>query len=181
MAPFVGFALGVLFAWAAGAELNRRGTALGTRALLGAIAFGGLLFAPIAAYFLAFWPDWCFAYLIDTERLPRVLDAALVLLNAAAIPMGFLVAARSAAEHRTSTLARLAVAASLPAVVLALATFRRLTISATYAQYHGDFGIRPVVGSALGYALLWMILVLVAATTWTTRSLRLMAADSARN
>lgn len=181
MAPFIGFALGVLFAWAAGAELNRRGSALGSRALLGAIAFGIGLFAPVAAYFLAFWPDWCFAYVIDTERLPRVLDAALVLLDASSVPLGFLCAARSAAEHRTSALARLALVGSLPAVVLALVAFRRLTISASYAQYHGDFGIRPVVGSALGYALLWMILVLVAATLWTTRNLRLMAADSARN
>ena len=171
-APFIGFALGVLFAWAASNELGRRGgSGLGSLALGVVLAFSLLVFAPINAYFLAFWPDWSFAYLIETRRLPAVTDLLLVLLSAGSCLLGFVVSAKAAAERRTTLLVRLAGSALLPALAFVFATFRRLAQSANYAQFHGDFGIRPVAGSALGYALLWMLAVLAGSVIWTARGL----------
>ena len=171
-APFVGFALGVLFAWAASDELGRRaGSALGSVALGIVLAFSLLVYAPINAYFLAFWPDWSFAYLIETRRLPAITDVLLVLIAAGSCLLGFVVSAKPAAERRITRLLQLAGLCLLPAAAFVLATLGRLARSASYAQFHGDFGIRPVVGSALGFALLWMTLVLVGSVIWTTRGL----------
>src|SRR5262245_36900526 len=65
--PF-GFSLGVGFAWAARRELRRVTSREASRGLAVAILFAVCVFAPVAAYFLAFEPDWCLAYLVDTGR-----------------------------------------------------------------------------------------------------------------
>lgn len=170
--PLIGFALGVLFAWAAADELARRaGSALGSVAFGIVLAFALLVYAPINAYFLAFWPDWSFAYLVEPRRLPAVADAVLVLLAAGSCLLGFVLSARAAAERRTTRLAQFAAAGLLPAAAFVVASSGRLAHSASYAQYHGDYGIRPVAGSALGYALLWMTVLLIGSVIWTTRGL----------
>ena len=57
--------------------------------------------------------------------------------------------------------------------VLALVPLgHRLSVSATYAQYQGDFGAEPILGSPLGHALVWMLAVLAAGIAWTLRVLR---------
>jgi len=53
--------------------------------------------------------------------------------------------------------------------------FPRLSVQATYAQFHGDFGTRPVAGGPLGYALIWTTLVIVGGAAWTAYALRRMA------
>jgi hypothetical protein len=181
VAPLLGFALGVAFAWASTEELSHRGSAAGTRALLVAALFGLIVFAPVTAYFLAFWSDWAFAYTIDTERLPDLAQLGLVLVNAASCPLGFAVAARPALERRSPALLRLLAVVLIPAAALVLGSFRRLAVSATYAQFHGDFGTRPIAGSALGYAVLWMLAVLTVSALWTARGLRRMSAAAARD
>jgi hypothetical protein len=181
-APFIGLALGAAFAWAAADELARRGgTAAGSRGMVVALTFGLGIFAPAAGYFLAFWPDWCFAYLLNTERLPAYAALLLVLFNAASCPLGFAVAAKAAGERRPMRVARLSAFALIPALAWLLATFKRLAVSATYAQFHGDFGIRPVAGSALGYALLYMAIVVAATAIWTIHALRRLSSAAARS
>ena len=174
LGPLLGFVLGVVFAWAAADDLARTGSSITSRSLGLATCFGLLVFAPAAGFFLAFSPDWSYAYLVDSQRLPGAVDLGLVLVDAASVPVGFLAAARFASLRRFSTITRLAlIPLALAALWLAL-TLPRLGVHATYAQYHGDFGTRPVSGSPLGYALLWMLSVLVAAVLWTLRSIRLL-------
>jgi hypothetical protein len=48
---------------------------------------------------------------------------------------------------------------------------RRLSVSATYAQFHGDFGTEPIASSALGRGVLWMAIVGALGITWAIRSL----------
>jgi hypothetical protein len=55
---------------------------------------------------------------------------------------------------------------------------RRLPVQATYAQYHGDFGVQAISGSDLGYALLWLLTLFGLAITWTTVSLYRMGQQS---
>ena len=65
--------------------------------------------------------------------------------------------------------------AALPALLVAsflLATAPRLSVAASHAQYHGDFGTRSLAGSPIGYALLWMSAVLAGGVIWTLHSLR---------
>lgn len=165
-APFVGFFLGALFAWA-GAEGLAKGGAVQGRALTVVALFGLLVYAPVAGYFLAFAPDWSYAYLVDSQRLPSAVDTGWVLLDAASVPAGFARAARHARVRRTGPMLRLIAVPLLIALGVLLAALPRLGVHASYAQFHGDFGTRPVSGSPLGFALLSMTLILLAGTAVT--------------
>jgi hypothetical protein len=173
IAPLIGFILGVIFAWGAADELGRNaGRVEGSRSFVVVAAFSLLVFAPVSAYFLAFAPDWSYAYLVDSQRLPSAVDLGLVLIDAVSVPMGFALAARSASFEEVARLVRLS---ALPALLVAsflLATAQRLSVAATHAQYHGDFGTRSLAGSPTGYALLWMSAVLAGGVIWTLHSLR---------
>lgn len=181
-APLFGFVLGIAFAWAASDELQRAaGTAGANRSLILVTLFSLLCFAPVAVYFLAFVPDWSYAYLVDPERLPNAVDLALALLDAASVPAGFVVATRSAGSKRLGSLLRLAAAPGLLALAFLVVCLPRLSVHATFAQYHGDFGTRSVAGSPLGYALLWMAAVLGASVAWTIYCLRAITSGTKRS
>jgi hypothetical protein len=177
LAPFIGFALGVALAWWAREELARSQSVagIGSRSLVLVTLFATVVFAPIAAYFLAFEADWSYAYFIDTRRIPSALQLALVLLDAASVPVGFVVAASLARARKLGPLLTL----GTPPVVFVLGCIAlaagRFGIQASYAQFHGDFGTRPIAGSSLGYALLWMDALLVFGIVWTTRQVQSLA------
>lgn len=173
IAPWVGLLFGVLFAWAAREELARaeRGP-LASSALLLPVAFGFLMHGPVAGYFLAFAPDWSVAYLIDSQRLPPLVDFTAVLLAAASPACGYLLAIRPASRREAVPILRW----SLPLLVFVVAgtagLLPRLGTEASYAQYSGSFGTRRVAGGGLGMALLWMNAVLLCGVGWIAKSLR---------
>lgn len=169
--PLVGFVLGIGFAWVSGAALTRRSEVIG-RAMLLVTAYAVLVFAPAAAYFVVYAPDWSFAYWIDTDRLPAVVDPALVLLDAVSVPLGFGIGARQLGVRRTSALGRLAAVPAAVTIVFLVVASPRLAIDATYARFQGDFGVQSIAGSPLGYALLWMTIVTAAGALLTARALR---------
>ena len=55
---------------------------------------------------------------------------------------------------------------------------RRLGVSGTYAQFHGDFGTEPIGASVLGKGVVLMGFVLALAIAWTVRALLRMAAEA---
>ena len=177
IAPLVGLSLGLLFAWAGRTPSARGAIALSSHALLVVLAFSLLVYAPICSYFLAFSPDWSYAYLVNSERLPSTVDLGLVLVNAASVPIGFLTGARQLRLRPSTNLLRLGVVPATLSLLFVAVTIRRLGVDASYAQFHGDFGTRPLAGSPLGYALIWMLGVLGGATAWTTHSLRRIAVN----
>jgi hypothetical protein len=153
--PF-GLCLGVTFSWLARRELRRVTTGdLGSRGLAIATLFGLFVFAPIGAYFLAFEPDWCLAYLVDTARSSAALAPSLLLLELASVPGGFLLGRllleRASDEASLVRVLSAAAVLTLGAIMLGL---RRFAVQGTYAQFHGDFGTQPLAGSSLGYAVL---------------------------
>jgi hypothetical protein len=173
LSPILGFILGAAFAWSGREELARSQAAfIGSRSLIIVTLFAALVFAPIGAYFLAFEADWSYAYFIDTRRIPSALQLALVLLDLASVPVGFVVAASRARTRRLGPVLGLAIPPLALGLGAILVTSSRLSIQASYAQFHGDFGTRPVAGSSLGYALLWMDALLVLGIAWTTHLLR---------
>jgi hypothetical protein len=95
------------------------------------------------------------------------LQLALVLVDAASVPVGFVVAASFAKGKKLVPILMLAGAPLLFTLSCLGATAGRLGIQASYAQYHGDFGTRSVSGSSLGYALLWMDALLALGVAWT--------------
>lgn len=170
--PLFGFSLGVVFAWAATAEIARAGGAVTSRALLVVGLFGVLVYAPACAYLVAFFPDWSYAYLFDAQKRPPIFDAALVLIDASSAPAGFLLLARPAAHGRMPTLARGAAVPALIATAFVLSMLSRLRVYGTYAQFHGDFGTTPASGGPVGWAVLWLSAVAVGAAAWTVLVLR---------
>jgi hypothetical protein len=172
LAPLIGLLVGLWFAWSASEALAKApGSGITSRVLLVVMLFSLLVFAPATSYFLAFAPDWSYAYFIDTAGLPSAVDLFLVLVNAASVPGGFVLGSRAARARSLPRLAKLAFPPSVAGLVFLAAAMRRLGVDASYAQFHGDFGTRPIPGSPLGYAILWMWAVLLFSTLWTSRCL----------
>ena len=173
LALLLGFALGAAFALAAKPELARHdGPILTSRAAAIVAAFALLVFVPITGYFTAFHGDWAYLYVVSWRSVPSAIDLTLVLVSGALVVVGFLVGAPAA---RAPSLGGIALLVGVPCVValLLLALFaRRLMVSASYAQFHGAFGVEPITSSALGKGVLWALVALAAGTVWTLRSLR---------
>jgi hypothetical protein len=178
VAPLIGIALGALFAWAGTEELSRVGGSITSRSLVVAALFGLLVYAPACGYFEAFFPDWSYAYWLDAQKRPVVLDLALVLADGLSVPFGLALFARSAAARRTAAVARGIAVPSLVAGLALIAMLPRLRIFGTYAEFHGDFGTEPLTGSPAGYALIWMVGIVSVAAAWTLRVLRRLAEPS---
>jgi hypothetical protein len=125
----------------------------------------------MVGYFVAFHADWSYLYLVARAQVPSAIDLALVLLSGTSVPLGAMVAAPVARQKRFGAVVWLA---SVPAV-LASGIFawgaRRLAVSASYAQFHGDFGTMPMARSALGRGVLFMAVVVALGVVWSVRSL----------
>ena len=171
VAPLFGFAFGVLFAWVVGGDSARISRAARSKGLPASFAFGVLVFAPAAGYLLSFFPDWSYAYWVASEQLGSAPQLLLVLADAGAPAVGFLVATRFATSRQNVAVVRLAGVPALAGFGLLLAHAGRLRTFGTYAQYHGDFGLEPISGSPLGYAVLLTGLVVALGSAWTARYL----------
>jgi hypothetical protein len=172
LGPLLGVALGAFFAWMSGDSSHRGKDAFALASLALVSVFSLLVFTPIAAYFIAFEPDWAYAYLLDGSRRLGALHSFLLLADVASLPFGYFLALRSTSGPRFSVLARLVGVPILISSLYLIILLPRLGVQATYAQFHGDFGTHPVAGGPLGYALIWFGLVLSGATAWTVHALR---------
>lgn len=173
LAPLVGFALGVAFAWAAREDLTPgAGSRIVTRSFASVLLFSLLVLLPASGYFLVFEPAWSYLYTVEGARRFAALNFLTVGATVASAPAGFLIAAPHARARRVTALLKLSVVPSLLAAAIALGGARRLSVRATYAQFHGDFGIERLAGSSLGWAVLWSLLVTSAAALYTLVSLR---------
>jgi hypothetical protein len=151
----LGLSLGMSFAWAARRELRRATTRqLGSHGLGVATLFGLLVFTPISAYFLAFEPDWCLAYLLDTAQVSAALVPALLMLSLVSVPAGFLIGGRVLSRGDDAGLLRVLGAFAVLTLGAIMLGLRRFAVQGSYAQFHGDFGTQQLAGSSLGYAIL---------------------------
>jgi hypothetical protein len=167
------FALGAAFARAAQGELARvEGPLITSRPIAIVLAFGVLVVAPVAGYFAAFHGDWSYLYWVNWQEVPSAVDHVLVALAAALVPAGFVAAVPAIRGKRGRALASLVAVPLGVALILALVSARRLSVSASHAQYAGGFGVEPLGASVLGKGVLLAWVVLAAATAWTVRELR---------
>lgn len=170
-AILAGVLFGLAFAIMAKGEAGEaRGST--SRAYLLTIGFAVFVFAPIVAYFVAFHGDWAYLYLFAWQRVPSAIDLALIALSAAAIPFSFRLAANSVARGRRDRIIRIALPISLVAIGFAIGWEKRLSVSATYIQFHGAFGGVPIGQSSLGRGVLLAWLALAAGTTLWIRLVR---------
>jgi hypothetical protein len=165
--------IGVAYAWSARAELVKHEGPMATvRAFWVAVAFGFLVHAPAAAYFVAFHGDWAYLYLTAWSGVPSAVDLSLVVLAGALVPLGFLAAAPFCATHRTPVVLGLFAVPLGVAGALALGTQSRLASSATFAQFHGGFGVESITQTSLGPSVLLALGVLVVSIFWSVQLIR---------
>lgn len=167
-----GLLLGLAFARAAHAILSQASVSSLASPVFPVVAsFGLLVYAPLAGITLALAPDWACGYLIDSQRLPAGFETCCILLAAVSVVLGYLWGAAPSARGRWNFVGRRMIGVGIAFTVTLAALFPRLKVHATYAQYHGDFGVKPLSGSDLGYALIWLVIVLGLAVSWTLFSL----------
>jgi hypothetical protein len=169
----VGLLLGMTLAWVARAELARSEVALLlARPFLVAVAFGAIVFAPVVGYFAALHGDWSYLYLVSWSRVPSAVDLFLVIVAAAALPLGFAIAAPWAIAKRGPRVLKVTAGVG-GALVVACAVFaRRLAVSASFAQFHGGFGGVAIGRSPLGRGILLSWVALALAYAWSLHALR---------
>lgn len=170
IAPLLGFALGVVLAWLCRPDPDPDAP-LWDRPTLAVALYAALVYAPASAYFLLFAGDWSFAYLVDSRDVPSAISLLLVLFDAAALVFGFLLGRRALRRRSLAALGWLALAPAAVAATIVLVLHRRLGVDASYDQVESDFGLRPLPGSPLGYAILWMDALVVAGAVFTARAL----------
>lgn len=174
LGPLVGFSIGVLLAWSGWSRRKVEAAPWPSWSRDDRLIalFATLVFAPICAYFIVFAADWSLAYVVDSRAIPSAIGLLLVVTDAISVMAGAEIARRLARRGALSVAAALASAALAPALLFALLFRARLAIEGTFHQVHSDFGTLPVAGGPLGYALLWMALLLAAGLALTVRLLR---------
>ena len=179
-APLIGLALGGAFAWVAAQELSRtEGPIVASRSFAIVAAFAGLVWVPVLGYFVAFHGDWSYLYLVSWRRVPSAIDLGLVLGAAFAVLAGFAISVEPIRKRRFARVVGVIVAPATLVIAGLILAARRLAVSGTYAQFHGDFGTEPIGTSPLGKGVLYMGAVLAAAVVWTAVSLARVGARGA--
>jgi hypothetical protein len=173
--------LGVLFAAAAKEDLRQRQTVLASTATWIVLLFSFLIFAPTATYLVAYNLDWSFGYWIDTAQLPMLTLPALGLCFVAVPLIGYLLGAVSSRKHSALPLFAYGGLSVGAAFLSLLAGLPRLVVDGSYVEYHNQFGLRALAGSALGYSLLWSFVVLALCVLWTYATLRRLATKPAQH
>jgi hypothetical protein len=101
-----------------------------------------------------------------------------VLIAGATVVAGFGLAVGPVRTRRLGPVVALVVGPLALALALVPVVARRLGVSGTYAQYHGEFGTQPIGASVLGKGVLLMTAVLALGLAWTVRALLRMAAEA---
>jgi len=172
-APLIGIALGAFFAWLARGELARHeASAVASHGFAVVTLFASFVYAPIVGYFIAFHGDWAYLYWISVRSMASAVDLTLVLVSGATVPLGFLAAARWARIERIGPVVIIGAIPLAVALGLAMLWQRRLSTSATFAHFHGDFGTEPITSSLLGRGVLLMDLLGLAGIVWCGLQMR---------
>lgn len=170
--PF-GLLLGMSLAWMARAELARSEVPLVlARPFLVALGLGLLVLGPVVGYFAAMHGDWAWLYLVRASRVPSAIDLLVVALAAAQVPLGFALVTPWAIRRQGARVFQVSLAVAAVLVVAVAVFARRLSVSATFVQYHGGFGAAPLGKSPLGRGVLLSWLSLAVAYAWTAHALR---------
>ena len=165
--------IGMSLAWLARVELARSEVPLVlTRPFLVAAGLGAIVHAPVLAYFVTMHGDWTYLYLVRFSRIPSAVDLALVCLAAVQVPLGFALASPWAIAKRGPALLKAGAVVGALLVVACIVAARRLSVSASYAQYHAGFGVVPLGQSPLGRGVLLSWVALLAGYGWSAHVLR---------
>lgn len=173
LAPFAAALLGVAFGLVGRDEVRRTSAPpSSTRGFLVVALVSLLLLAPSLGYFVAFYPDWSYAYFVDGERVPSAVELVAVLLICALGPLAYAWTATSLRRHAVRELVR-GISALVVLFAAALAWIGpRLLVAATFGGFHDGIDVRPVGGTSLGASILWIDGCLLGGAAWAASRLR---------
>lgn len=175
--PF-GLLIGMSLAWLARIELARSEVPLVlARPFLIAVGLGAIVHAPVIAYFVAMHGDWAYLYLMRLSRIPSAVDLTLVLIAAGQVPLGFALASPWAIAKRGPALLKAGAVIGALVVVGGIVAWRRVSVSASFSQYHGGFGVMPLGKTALGRGVLLSWLALLSGYGWSFHTLKAARMD----
>ncbi len=176
LAPFVAALLGVVFALVGRDEVRRTTTPpSSTRGFLVSALVSLLLLAPALGYFVAFYPDWSYAYFLPGERVPSAIELLEIAAITVIAPATYAWTAIALRRHAVRELVR-GVGALVVLLTVAIAWIGpRLAVAATYGGYHDGIDVKPLGGTSLGASILWIDGCLLAGVAWTAARLRGMA------
>lgn len=178
-AHLLGLALGGALAWIAAPQLARGDEpVVVSRPFALVAAFVGFVWLPVVGYFAAFHGDWSYLYLVSSGRVPSAVALALVLLSGGCVLAGFCGSVGPVRKRRFAPVLVVITVPSLAALVALPFAVHRLSVSGTYAQFHGDFGTEPIGSGLLGKGVLLMGAALALGVAWTVHSLLRMGADA---
>jgi hypothetical protein len=164
--PVLSASIGLVLAWSARA--SRRGSTAQATWLV--VSYALVVHAPSVATLMVLNPDWTFAYLIPPGRWQTASILGSSLVAAAGVPLGYLLGSRRGARPLPWAFACLALATAGTFALL-----ERVGKDASYIEYHNDFGVASLAGSALGYTLIWALFVVGSALLFTHTALRKLA------
>ncbi len=178
-AHLVGLILGAALAWVASPELARlQGPIVAGRPFSIVLAFAMFVWLPVVGYFVAFHGDWSYLYLVPGRRVPSAIDLSLVLLASMAVVAGFCAVVAPVRKRRFGPVLVVIVVPAVLALAALPFAARRLAVSGSYAQFHGDFGTEPIGASLLGKGVLVMGTILAIAISWTAQALARMGREA---
>lgn len=154
LGPLFGIALGAALAFIAQSSPTPEYAERRSRSVL--LLFSAVVFVPICAYFASFWGDWAMAYLIDTRTLPAAFLLLVLVLDGLSVWGGFKLTAELCGRG-FSRQAMMGLILPLLACLLFVVLLREpLSVDGSFRQVQNNFGTQSIIGSPLGYALLWM-------------------------
>jgi hypothetical protein len=170
--PLFSIVVGLLLSWSARGREGNGSPRGGSLVMLYTL----VVHAPACATLLALNPDWSCSYVVSPGRLQTALVLGSSLSTAAAVPLGFLLGkGRSRTRHTNPLLWATALFCSIATNTLLF--IAPLTRDATFVEYHNDFGVQGLAGSALGYSLIWAVVALGCALVFTHTHLRRFAQE----
>lgn len=173
IAPFVAFTLGVLLGWAAARQAGTMPLiSLANPSFVIVLLYTFLVFTPALGYFVAFVPDWSFAYLVDPSHIPSAVTLVFCTFCALCVIFGFVLGApRARPRQPLAVLPHALVPLAVSAIIVAVLS-NRLSTYGSYQQYRRHLETVPLGGSPAGYAVLWLDTCLILGTLLTARELR---------
>jgi hypothetical protein len=160
---------GASVAWAARVQIrNLQRPIFSNRYFSALMLFEAAVLLPEGIYFVAFYPDWAWMYLLDSNTVPLAVDAMALVAMPVTATMGFIVgyfSARSNSDWVTLMVIAFGVAGLLGMFVVAR---NKLLWVGNFEQYHRGVGLEPLQSTSLlpslllgwcGAAVCWVYLV----------------------
>jgi len=138
------FSSGLLAALAARSDLRVSPKPAGaSQAFVAYLLYALLVVLPTSIYFYVFHGDWYLLYSIDTNKVPSAVALLGGLCQVGLGAVGFLFGASLIRAQRDQWAGAAVGGGVSIALGLLVLVRQRLAWVGTYAQYHGDFGLKP--------------------------------------